>query len=41
MQKILDSFSSRAWCPNAPEALALAVVVVMYSAGIYLLVYIR
>ena len=41
IEKIVNSFSSRLWCPNVPEALALTVVAVLYSAGIYVLVYVR
>jgi hypothetical protein len=41
MLKIIDSFSPRVWRPKVPEVVALSVVVVLYSAGIYLLVYVR
>ena len=41
MAKAVNSFFPRAWCPNVPEVLAMAVVVVLYSAGIYVLMYVR
>ncbi len=41
MPKIVSSFSPRMWCLQVPEVLALAVVMVLYSAGIYVLVYVR
>lgn len=41
MSKIVDSFFARTWRPKVPEVVALSVVVVLYSAGIYVLVYVR
>ena len=37
----VNFFSPRVWRPKVPEVLALAVVVMLYSAGIYVLVYVR
>ena len=37
----VNFFSPRVWRPKVPEVLALAVVVMLYAAGIYVLVHVR